>query len=189
MACVINFFMLPMHRGLTKLACAVAVASLVMLGGAVAASGAADPPTLTVSPTTAMPGVLVTWTAAGFTGCGLVTVVLISPSGASNQVGAFVGAGGSNHVAAPAAPGTYRLNAAGGGCTAGASFVVVASTTTTTAPTTTVPGATTTTVPTATTVPPATTVPEGAPGEPETGPGEPEATTAPVSSTPLPVTG
>jgi len=112
-------------------------------------------PTLTVSPTTASPGDTVTYTGAGWTGCGNLIINLLSPSGVGNVIAAFNSGTGSFSNAipggAPAELGTYTLTststAGSGTCAASATFVVAAPTTTTTTTTT---GATTTTAVSAT---------------------------------------
>ncbi len=198
--------MLKARRGLSGLASVVVVAGLILLGTGVEASGAADPPTLSVSPNPATPGETVTFTGAGWEGCTASTVIAIAPGSIIAVVtavdGSFLGT-----FPAPAV-GMYRLSAAAGfgaTCRATATLDVAESTATTTAPTTTtttVPGATTTTLPgaTTTTVPGATTttVPGATtttvPGattttEPATALVAPEAGTAPESSASLPVTG
>jgi hypothetical protein len=184
--------MLTLRGGLTRVACVVAAGSLVMLGTAVEASGATDPP-FSVSPTTAMPGETITYTGTGWRDpgvCGNTRVELTINPGDISLGSMSVGPTGnwSGTFLAPTAPGAYTLTAitrlpGTPQCMEVAAFDVVAPTTTTTAPTTTEPE----TGPGEPETGPGE--PETGPGEPETGPGEPEAGTAAVSTSPLPVTG
>jgi hypothetical protein len=177
--------MITVRHQVFRLIAVIGLAGLILYPTAVEAGAG---PMLSVSPTTASPGDLITWNATGFEGCGVVTVVLI-PGG--TNVGGIVGGSGSNSFAAPAEPGSYGLNAAGGGCTAAATFEVVAPTTTpptTAAPTTTEPAATTSTEP-GTTVAGATTVPAATTTTVARTSSAPAAGTAPVTPKQIPVTG
>jgi hypothetical protein len=173
------------RHGLSRLVSVVVVASVTLLGAGVEASGA-DPQTLTVSPTTVMPGETITFSGTGWVGCSFVTVHLIVDPGADNVANVpFSQTTGniSGTFTAPTTPGSYTVtgstNPGDVNCSATAAFDVVAPTSPTTTTTTTVPTTTTTT----------TVAGAEGPGEPETGPGEPEAAPAPISSTPIHVTG
>ena len=151
-------------------AAVLTAATVVVLLVAAAGRAGAQAATLAVDQAEYAPGATVMFTGSGWEGCPFdVGVFLFDSGGNPTSVGLFTPTNGtfSGTLTAPAAVGTYVLDASGDspGCAAQAPFEVVVApttTTTTTAPTTTTGGPTTTTsgptTTTTTTSGPSTTV-------------------------------
>lgn len=141
--------MLKKRRGLARLASVVVVASLVMLGTAVEASGATDM-TFFVSPGVGLPGQTLGFEGQGWESCGTVSVFLDTTASGSATTGSTIATfpAGSTTISgkftAPSTPRTYTLNAhstsAPPGCNLTASFIVAVPATLSLSPTAATPG-------------------------------------------------